>query len=366
VRDDEAARGGKAINSDGTGENDGSVIESRYGKLSVGQLFLSYLRDNPPLRFPAVLLVLLAVLWWLQDLPWQPMAYVVLLTAAVSLAGLGINFMHYVVKYRKIEEWMRQAEQGAFLTDSPERTDHGMDGAWLALVSRWQQNCLDEMERGRAKREESSRYYTLWSHQIKTPVAAAHLLLQEETLDRPAMEQELFKMEQYVDMALQYQRLDKSGRDLVLQEYELEGLVKKAVKGLAAVFIYNRAALELGELAGQVLTDEKWFVFVLEQILSNAVKYAPKGKISVYLSGDRKELVIEDNGIGIRPEDIPRVFEWGYTGSNGRLEKRSTGIGLYLCRQVMNMLGQSIRIESEEGVGTRVCLGIDRYRFGVE
>ncbi|MFR2848730.1 MAG: ATP-binding protein [Hungatella hathewayi] len=261
---------------------------------------------------------------------------------------------------------MRQAEQGAFLTDSPERTDHGMDGAWLALVSRWQQNCLDEMERGRAKREESSRYYTLWSHQIKTPVAAAHLLLQEETLDRPAMEQELFKMEQYVDMALQYQRLDKSGRDLVLQEYELEGLVKKAVKGLAAVFIYNRAALELGELAGQVLTDEKWFVFVLEQILSNAVKYAPKGKISVYLSGDRKELVIEDNGIGIRPEDIPRVFEWGYTGSNGRLEKRSTGIGLYLCRQVMNMLGQSIRIESEEGVGTRVCLGIDRYRFGVE
>ena len=164
MRDDEAARGGKAINSDGTGENDGSVIESRYGKLSVGQLFLSYLRDNPPLRFPAVLLVLLAVLWWLQDLPWQPMAYVVLLTAAVSLAGLGINFMHYVVKYRKIEEWMRQAEQGAFLTDSPERTDHGMDGAWLALVSRWQQNCLDEMERGRAKREESSRYYTLWSH----------------------------------------------------------------------------------------------------------------------------------------------------------------------------------------------------------
>ena len=140
---------------------------------------------------------------------------------------------------------------------------------------------------------------------------------------------------------------------------------------MASVFIYNKTGLQIEAMPGNVLTDEKWFLFVLEQVLSNAVKYTAgreNGKIRIY-SGrtDKGETVIvEDNGIGIRREDIPRVFEWGYTGYNGRREKRSTGIGLFLCRQVMDMLGQSIEIESEEGKGTRVILGVSRKKFDME
>lgn len=110
----------------------------------------------------------------------------------------------------------------------------------------------------------------------------------------------------------------------------------------------------------EVLTDEKWLVFVLEQILSNALKYTKSGSIHIYLSPDApKTLVIEDTGIGIAPEDLPRIFEKGYTGCNGRADKRSTGIGLYLCRQIMEKLSHTIRIESEMGAGTKVYLGLD-------
>ena len=109
-----------------------------------------------------------------------------------------------------------------------------------------------------------------------------------------------------------------------------------------------------------MLTDEKWLVFVLEQILSNALKYTKSGSIHIYLSPDApKTLVIEDAGIGIAPEDLPRIFEKGYTGCNGRADKRSTGIGLYLCRQIMEKLSHTIRIESEMGAGTKVYLGLD-------
>lgn len=120
----------------------------------------------------------------------------------------------------------------------------------------------------------------------------------------------------------------------------------------------NYPFLRAGAL--RVLTDEKWLVFVLEQILSNALKYTKSGSIHIYLSPDApKTLVIEDTGIGIAPEDLPRIFEKGYTGCNGRADKRSTGIGLYLCRQIMEKLSHTIRIESEMGVGTKVYLGLD-------
>ena len=163
-----------------------------------------------------------------------------------------------------------------------------------------------------------------------------------------------------MEFALQYQRLEGGHKDLVFAHYSLESIVKKALKKTGVLFRRTKLALELGNLQTDVLTDEKWLVFVLEQILSNALKYTKSGSIHIYLSPDApKTLVIEDTGIGIAPEDLPRIFEKGYTGCNGRADKRSTGIGLYLCRQIMEKLSHTIRIESEMGVGTKVYLGLD-------
>lgn len=223
-------------------------------------------------------------------------------------------------------------------------------------------------ERGRREEQEADRrdYFLAWTHQIKTPIAAMRLLLEEagDREDNFRMREELFKIEQYAEMVLTIQRLESMGADLVLEEYELVPLLRQAVRKYSVLFINRGLQVEVPEWDGRILTDEKWFSFCLEQILSNAIKYTAKGKIT--LSGRQQErdtvLVVEDTGMGIRAEDLPRIFERGFTGYNGRTDKRATGIGLYLCQKVCRQLGITITVESSVGKGTRVELVIPRTR----
>lgn len=217
--------------------------------------------------------------------------------------------------------------------------------------------------------QEKQDFFALWAHQIKTPIAALNLLLQGEKQDVAACRQELFKIESYVEMALNYLRFEEMSNDLVLERNSLEQLVRQVVKKYAAIFIYNHISIQLEHLDYTVLTDEKWFCFVLEQILSNALKYTEKGgTIQIFTKQESNQLwlVIADNGIGIWEEDLPRVFERGFTGYNGRADKKSTGIGLYLCKKVMGRLRHQIRIESKVGVGTQVFLGLAREELHPE
>ncbi|MHC1722111.1 MAG: ATP-binding protein [Aminipila sp.] len=211
-------------------------------------------------------------------------------------------------------------------------------------------------------------YYTLWAHQIKTPITAMSLILQSEESNAAAqMKQELFKIEQYVEMVMQYLRMGNMNSDLMLAEYSLERIIKQVIKKYAMVFIYNKITLQLDPIDVKVVTDEKWLSFVIEQLLSNALKYTKEGTIKIYLKKDAaKVLVIEDSGIGISKEDLPRVFEQGFTGYNGRMDKKASGLGLYLCKKVMDNLSHGIKIESEEGTGTRVLLDLYTERIRVE
>ena len=199
----------------------------------------------------------------------------------------------------------------------------------------------------------------MWAHQIKTPIAALNLLLQGEKQDAAVCRQELFKIESYVEMALNYLRFEEMSNDLVLERNSLEQLVRQVVKKYAAIFIYNHISIQLEHLDYTVLTDEKWFCFMLEQILSNALKYTKQGsvKISAEESANGLRVLVKDTGIGIRSEDLPRIFEKGFTGYNGRADKKSTGIGLYLCSTILKKLGHSFTITSQEGTGTRVMIG---------
>ena len=199
----------------------------------------------------------------------------------------------------------------------------------------------------------------------KTPIAAMHLLLQGDDTERGReLSAELFKIEQYVEMVLQYLRLGSDTTDYLIREVPLEQIVRQAVRKYAQLFIHSRVSLDLQPLSLRVLTDEKWLGFVVEQVLSNAVKYARGGTVRIFAQGDT--LVIQDNGIGIAPEDLPRVFENGYTGCNGRTDKRSTGIGLYLCRQICDRLGHRISLSSQVGKGTEVRIELGRSDLEVE
>ena len=215
-----------------------------------------------------------------------------------------------------------------------------------------------ETDRRRGQ-EENTDYFTMWVHQIKTPIAAMRLLLQDaDTDEQRALLEQLQSVEQYVEMVLGYLRLESPSSDYVIRNYLLDDIVRQAVRKYASQFIRRKLRLEYTPLNVSVITDEKWLLFVIEQVLSNALKYTRSGSVSITLEAP-KTLCIRDTGIGIAPEDLPRIFEKGYTGCNGRADKRSTGIGLYLCRQIMEKLSHTIRIESEMGVGTKVYLGLD-------
>ena len=207
-------------------------------------------------------------------------------------------------------------------------------------------------------------YYSMWVHQIKTPIAALKLLL-EESEDAAAREeekQELFRIEQYVEMALQYHRLESQTNDLIIRTVDLDGVIKSAIHKYARLFIRKKLSLQYEAKPVEAVTDAKWMGFVIEQLLSNAIKYTKAGGVIISVTQERQavEIVVEDTGVGIRAEDIPRVFENGYTGYNGHSDKKSTGIGLYLCRQMLDKLGHEIRIDSKEGSGTKVTIRILR------
>lgn len=224
-------------------------------------------------------------------------------------------------------------------------------------------------------RQDLADYYGMWAHQIKTPIAATHVLLQRmeeeypESMELKGIKMELFKMEQYVEMAMTYLRMEDMSSDLRFDVVPVDKILKQSVRKYSQMFILQKIRLDYQPIEKDVLTDEKWLEFVIEQILSNALKYTGNGGTIKIRQEERKEksyLVIEDNGIGIQAEDLPRVFEKGFTGYNGRADKKSTGIGLYLCRKIMGNLGHGIWIESEVGKGTCVYIDLSRKEWKPE
>lgn len=299
-----------------------------------------------------------SLLCFLEDVPQDVAVYTLQLGLFTGMAVLIYRFIRYRKHCRTLEQLLPDPRDKAEVLPTPGNLP---EKVYQQLIGQYEQELRKEEQQMDDRYREMVEYYTMWTHQIKTPIAAMRLLLQEEeTPVSKELQGELFQVEQYVQMALQYLRMEKMNTDLVFEKQELDSLIHQAVRKYAPLFIRRKISLQYEDVHCQVLTDEKWLEFVLEQILSNALKYTKQGQIRIYMDSQKpKTLVIEDTGIGIAPEDLPRIFERGYTGYNGRADKRSTGIGLYLCRQIMDRLSHTIRIESEMGVGTRVYLGLD-------
>lgn len=206
-------------------------------------------------------------------------------------------------------------------------------------------------------------YYTMWAHQIKTPIAAMRLNLQNEDSDfSRRLTEDLQRIEQYVEMVLCYLRLDSNSSDYVIREYDIDGIVRQGIKKFASQFIRKKIKLDYRPSDLKVVTDEKWLLFVIEQVLSNSLKYTKQGSISVFVN-DNQELCIKDTGIGIAPEDLPRIFESGYTGYNGRNDKKASGIGLYLCKRICKNLGHEITASSVLGEGTTIKINLNQKKI---
>lgn len=297
-------------------------------------------------------------LFLLYGLPWGPLFYCFLLT---GLLGVGLflvpDFVRYYRAWVRLEALRRLAPK---LLQPVEPCGPFHQQLMMETLETLRLR-VEDLEAQQAHRQDDLiEYYTLWVHQIKTPLAAMRLILQSEPVAcGEALRQELFKTERYVDMVLGYLRIYSMSADLQLEECAVRPIAAQAVKMFAPQFIYKHLSFELGDFENQVITDKKWLLFVLEQLISNAVKYTKTGKITIDMDQDNV-LVLRDTGVGIDPADLPRVFERGFTGRLGRQEQRSTGLGLYLSKRVMEKLHNRIEMQSEPGVGTTVRLYLDR------
>lgn len=273
-------------------------------------------------------LLIYSLVLLLYQIPLEAAGYGILLVFIAEFVWLLSGFGRFRKKQKLLRQLAGERAKDFYLRDLPESEDP-KEEAYQDLI----ESLLKEKNRKEAEAAEKLRdmeeYYTLWVHQIKTPIAAMSLLLQEEdTPENGELSMELFRIEQYVEMVLQYLRLDSPDHDLAFRSVDVDDCVRQAVRKYARSFIRKKIALDFQETGIEIVSDEKWLVFVLEQLLSNALKYTKKGTIRIY--GGNGFLYIEDTGIGIAPEDLPRIFEKGYTGYNGRRDKKSTGIGLYL------------------------------------
>lgn len=308
----------------------------------------------------------------------QDVVYAAVLDVILLLITVLVGFFRYSSKVKALSNALkRPVEEQAQL---PEATDD-VEILYHRLLEN-QSIARSESESSAAVRQSRMRdYYSMWVHQIKTPISAMKLLLEAEreelgqlmcdeeqqaafkelsdNLD--SFEDELFRIEEYVSMALQYQRVSSTENDFVLEKVSLDGVIRDTIKKYAKIMIRRHIGINYSGTKKQVYTDEKWLAFILEQILSNAIKYTPQGFVTIETAEekDRFFITIKDTGIGIKAEDLPRVFEKGYTGYNGHADKKATGIGLYLCRQMADKLGHTIRMESEIGKGTKVWIGFD-------
>jgi len=292
----------------------------------------------------------------LYSLPFEAVVYAVLLTVFFILTVSVIDFVTFYRKHMILARLRKSITVSDFMfpvSRDPIEKDYQelikvIDKDRMEIINKKDMAYMDMLE-----------YYTIWAHQIKTPIAAMRLVLQSEQsgINRELLEQ-LFRVEQYVEVVLQYLRSENMSADLLFKKYSLDSIVKQAVRKYSKSFIYKKIKLNYKSLNYNVLTDEKWLTFVIEQILSNALKYTNEGEISIYMDDELPDtLVIEDTGIGIEKEDLPRIFEKGFTGYNGRMDKKSTGIGLYLCKRILNKLSHTIEIESTAGRGTKVKIG---------
>ena len=302
-----------------------------------------------------------AAVFYLYNLPLAAVAYPAMICAVLWIIYAIVRCIHVAKKHRILSSLTEALTEDMFpAPSSVDDSDYQRIIMLLQDARKMQDNAASQ------KYNDMIDYYTLWAHQIKTPIAAMRLTLQNEdsTLSR-RLKSDLSRVERYVEMVLAYLRLDGSSSDYVLREYELDNIIRGAVKKFSGEFIDRHLSLDLKPTGMRVLTDEKWLSFVLEQLLSNALKYTPEGKISVY-SAESSVLCISDTGIGIAAEDLPRIFEHGFTGYNGREDKHASGLGLYLCRRILNKLGHSISAKSEPGKGTTMSLDLSRKKITVE
>ena len=292
--------------------------------------------------------------YFLFDMPAVTVLYpLILSTSALIVAGV-IDFVFTFNKHRKLTQNEISASSDPIEKDYQE------------IIRKLKEEEAYSRQKTTSDYNNMVEYYTVWAHQIKTPIASMRLQIQsEDTESARKLMGDLNRIEAYVEMVLTFLRLDSDSTDYLIKEYDLDEIVRPAIRKFSREFILKKLKLEYEPLSYKTITDSKWLSFIVEQVISNAVKYTSEGYVRIYMS-EPGILCIEDTGVGISEEDLPRIFENGYTGFNGREDKRASGIGLYLCKRISDNLGHKIYAESKVGEGTKIFFDMRAKKLDVD
>lgn len=266
----------------------------------------------------------------------------------------SVRFIRYVLRHKRISRLCDRI--GCMIETLPEHPG-SIEGKYIETVELMRDMISDAEANYKSSRTEMLDYFTTWVHQIKIPISVMRMeLAGQDTNEARELSSELFRIEQYVEMVLCYFRLGDGSKDLVVRETELDPVIRANVRKYAPVFIRKRIRLVYDGTDEKAVTDSKWMDFIIGQLLSNALKYTKQGSVTILVTTG--SITVSDTGIGIAPEDLPRIFERGYTGQNGRIENRSTGIGLYLVKKAADRIGAELSVRSTAGQGTSVTVTI--------
>ncbi len=261
----------------------------------------------------------------------------VLATIEIEYVFLGIEILGFILIIYLIVHWF-QYQKLSDVKDDNER------------LFNENKNLKSEMLN---QKDDLNAYFLMWLHQIKTPMTVSKLLLEKpDETTNTKLKMQLMYIEQYISMAMNYLKMIDHSTDMDITQVNLDDIIKNLLKKYSLLFIHNHISLEYQSNLTYVVSDSQWLTILIEQILSNALKYTENGKITIQYLEDKHALEIRDTGIGIRSEDIPKIFDRGYSGFNGRMNEKSSGLGLYLARKISERLNIQIEVESKLSKGS--------------
>ena len=279
--------------------------------------------------------------------------------ALVLLTGLFLTYWTRKRQMQKLLDMAGQLSERYLISEVMEQPEQAEDQVYYQLLKMAGKSMLEQIGEVRRERLEYKEYIEQWIHEIKTPITAMKLLCENHRTDwTKELLMELEKTNRFTEQALYYARSEHTEKDYSVREMALAQVVYQAIADNKYLLLQSGVRLEVEEMEDTVYSDEKWVRFILNQLIANAVKYRseqPVLRFSTRRQQDQVVLKVEDNGIGISPADLPRIFEKGFTGQNGRMVQQSTGIGLYLCKRLCDKLGIGIAVESSEQ-GTAISL----------
>jgi histidine kinase len=289
------------------------------------KLFLDYMKNQSVILFGYLLVCIVFI------------TISVLATLEIEYVFLGIEILGFILLIYLIVHWF-QYQKLSDVKDDNER-----------LLNE-NKNLKSEMLN---QKDDLNAYFLMWLHQIKTPMTVSKLLLEKpDDTTNTKLKMQLMYIEQYINMAMNYLKMIDHSTDMDITEVNLDDIIKNLLKKYSLLFIHNHISLEYQSNLTYVISDSQWLTILIEQILSNALKYTENGKIAIQYLEEKHALEIRDTGIGIRSEDIPKIFDRGYSGFNGRMNEKSSGLGLYLARKISERLNIQIEVESKLSKGS--------------